>query len=91
MLAEDWHLLGCPGLRESIGVDVYPASIGHDACAPEGVRWSEGLFPNSPAQPLHANTVGHHNEALILTDAIRRNPDRKLLVHRLTARYQLPS
>ncbi|GAA5088770.1 GDSL-type esterase/lipase family protein [Nocardia iowensis] len=54
-------------------VDVYPASIGHDACAPEDIRWSEGLFPNSPAQPLHANAVGHHNEALILIEAIRRN------------------
>ncbi|WP_223885053.1 GDSL-type esterase/lipase family protein [Nocardia colli] len=54
-------------------VDVYPASIGHDACAPEDSRWAEGVFPNSPAQPLHANAIGHQYEAQMLIEAIRRN------------------
>ncbi|WTL53009.1 SGNH/GDSL hydrolase family protein [Nocardia sp. NBC_01499] len=52
-------------------VDVYPASVGHDACAPEDLRWTEGVVPNSPAQPLHANAVGHQYEARMLTEAIR--------------------
>ncbi|WP_433659028.1 SGNH/GDSL hydrolase family protein [Nocardia sp. CA-128927] len=54
-------------------VDVYPASVGHDACAPEDVRWAEGIIPNSPAQPLHANAVGHQHEAAMLIEAIRQN------------------
>ncbi|MFD6158794.1 SGNH/GDSL hydrolase family protein [Nocardia sp. NPDC060256] len=54
-------------------VDVYPASAGHDACAPADDRWAEGVFPESPAQPLHANAVGHQHEAQLLIEAIRAN------------------
>ncbi|MFI6040432.1 SGNH/GDSL hydrolase family protein [Nocardia sp. NPDC051321] len=57
----------------AIFVDVYPASVGHDACAPEDDRWAEGIFPSSPAQPLHANAVGHQHEAQLLIEAIREN------------------
>ncbi|CAM4453865.1 SGNH/GDSL hydrolase family protein [Nocardia ninae] len=59
--------------HDAIFVDVYPASVGHDACAPEEIRWVEGIFPSSPAQPLHANAVGHQHEAQLLTAAIRDN------------------
>ncbi|WP_338767189.1 GDSL-type esterase/lipase family protein [Nocardia vulneris] len=57
----------------AVFVDVYPGSIGHDACAPDQERWSEGLVPATPAQPLHANAAGHRYEARMLTEAIRRN------------------
>lgn len=61
--------------HDAIFVDVYPASIGHDACAPEDDRWAEGVFPDSPAQPLHANAIGHQHEAEMLLDAIRQHPE----------------
>lgn len=56
----------------AVFVDVYPGSVGHDACAPEQDRWSEGLVPSAPAQPLHANAAGHRYEADQLTEAIRQ-------------------
>ncbi|WP_225725179.1 MULTISPECIES: GDSL-type esterase/lipase family protein [unclassified Nocardia] len=59
--------------HDAVFVDVYPASVGLDACAPEDIRWSEGLFPEQPAQPLHANARGHQHEAEMLEAAIRAN------------------
>jgi hypothetical protein len=38
--------------------DVYTGSIGHDVCAPSGVRWIEGLVPAAPAAPVHPNALG---------------------------------
>jgi hypothetical protein len=39
-------------------VDVYAASVGHDACAPPVLRWVEPYFPASAAAPLHPNLIG---------------------------------
>ena len=39
-------------------VDVYAASVGHDACAPPLLRWVEPYTPASPAAPLHPNLIG---------------------------------
>lgn len=39
-------------------VDVYPPSIGHDACQLPGARWVEPLIPLSPAAPIHPNSLG---------------------------------
>jgi hypothetical protein len=39
-------------------VDVYAASVGHDACAPPIVRWVEPYVPASAAAPLHPNLIG---------------------------------
>jgi len=39
-------------------VDVYAASVGHDACALPLVRWVEPYIPASPAAPLHPNLIG---------------------------------
>jgi hypothetical protein len=39
-------------------VDVYAASVGHDACAPPVVRWVEPYVPASAAAPLHPNLIG---------------------------------
>ncbi|WP_203236721.1 SGNH/GDSL hydrolase family protein [Nocardia panacis] len=55
----------------AIYVDTYTPSVGLDACAPANVRWAEGVIPQAPAQPLHANAVGYANEALILEATIR--------------------
>lgn len=39
-------------------VDLRTPSIGHDACAPIGQRWLEGLIPSSAAAPLHPSAAG---------------------------------
>jgi lysophospholipase L1-like esterase len=39
-------------------VDLRTPSIGHDACAPVGSRWLEGLIPSSIAAPLHPSAQG---------------------------------
>jgi lysophospholipase L1-like esterase len=39
-------------------VDVYAASVGHDACAPPGLRWVEPVVPANAAAPLHPNLLG---------------------------------
>ena len=39
-------------------VDVYPSSIGHDACQLPGARWVEPLIPLAPAAPVHPNSLG---------------------------------
>jgi len=40
-------------------VDVYAASVGHDACSlPVAQRWVEPFTPASPAAPLHPNLFG---------------------------------
>ncbi|RBM10221.1 GDSL family lipase [Prauserella sp. PE36] len=44
-------------------VDTYTSSIGHDMCAPAGVRWVEGILPGSPAAPVHPNALGAENQA----------------------------
>jgi lysophospholipase L1-like esterase len=39
-------------------VDWYAASVGHDACAPPGLKWVEGAAPLNAAAPLHPNLLG---------------------------------
>ena len=39
-------------------VDWYTPSIGHDACQPPGIKWVEGVVPNSGVAPVHPNLVG---------------------------------
>ena len=46
-------------------VDLYSASVGHDACQPPGLRWIEPLVPVAGA-PVHPNLVG----MLAFTDII---------------------
>jgi lysophospholipase L1-like esterase len=39
-------------------VDVYAASVGHDACQLPGIRWVEPVVPVNAAAPLHPNLLG---------------------------------
>ncbi|SDC14354.1 SGNH/GDSL hydrolase family protein [Actinokineospora iranica] len=39
-------------------VDIAGVSVGHDTCAAPADRYLEGLFPTSPAAPLHPNATG---------------------------------
>jgi hypothetical protein len=49
-------------------VDVYAASVGHDACAPPLLRWVEPYTPASAAAPLHPNLIG----MLAMADLVTR-------------------
>lgn len=51
-------------------VDIYSASVGHDACALPHERWIEPLAPSTPAAPLHPNLVGMIAMADIVKAAI---------------------
>ncbi|GAA1532599.1 SGNH/GDSL hydrolase family protein [Kribbella lupini] len=46
-------------------------SIGHDACAPLGQRWLEGLVPSSVAAPLHPSALGMSAFGSIVAQAVR--------------------
>jgi lysophospholipase L1-like esterase len=39
-------------------VNIYAASVGHDACQHPGTKWVEGLIPTSVAVPFHPNALG---------------------------------
>jgi lysophospholipase L1-like esterase len=50
-------------------VDVYAASVGHDACALPGLRWVEPVVPNNAAAPLHPNILGMQAMAAMVVSA----------------------
>jgi lysophospholipase L1-like esterase len=50
-------------------VDWYTPSIGHDACQPPGIKWVEGLVPNSGLAPVHPNLLGMLAAADLVTAA----------------------
>jgi len=51
-------------------VDVYGASVGHDACALPGIRWVEPVVPVNAAAPLHPNLGGMIGASELLTAAL---------------------
>lgn len=51
-------------------VDIYSASVGHDACALPHERWIEPVTPATPAAPLHPNLIGMIAMAELVKDAI---------------------
>lgn len=51
-------------------VDTYTASIGHDFCQLEGVKWIEGIVPTAPAAPVHPNALGERGMAQLVAAAI---------------------
>jgi lysophospholipase L1-like esterase len=63
------HMLAGAAARAGVTyVDTYKATIGHDFCQPEDVRYVEGLVPGSLAEPFHPNARGYH----AIADAILR-------------------
>lgn len=44
-------------------VDTYTPGIGHDVCKPVGVKWVEGIIPESPGAQAHPNALGHEGMA----------------------------
>ena len=53
-------------------VDVYTASVGHDACQLPGIRWIEAAIPLALAAPVHPNALGMRRMADILLAAMAR-------------------
>ena len=39
-------------------IDWYTASIGHDACQPPGIKWTEAAVPMTGVAPVHPNLLG---------------------------------
>lgn len=60
-------LNGMIAARASAGnatyVDTYTPGIGHDVCQPVGVKWVEGILPESPGAQAHPNAIGHKGMA----------------------------
>jgi hypothetical protein len=57
--------------NDSVYVDAYTPSIGHDACQLPGVKWVEPPVPTSPAAPVHPNLDGMEATADILLTSMR--------------------
>ncbi|MFC0452489.1 GDSL-type esterase/lipase family protein [Rhodococcus jostii] len=55
-------------------IDIAKAAVdgGHDACAPTGQRWFEGLLPQSPAEPVHPNALAMTAIAEMVADDLQR-------------------
>jgi hypothetical protein len=51
-------------------VDWYAASIGHDSCKSQSVRWVEPLIPGELAAPIHPNLAGMQGAATALVAAV---------------------
>jgi len=51
-------------------VDWYQASIGHDSCKSQSVRWVEPLVPGELAAPIHPNRAGMQGAATALVAAV---------------------
>jgi lysophospholipase L1-like esterase len=54
--------------NNAVLVDVYAASVGHDACQLPTVRWVEPATPSSPAAPVHPNIWGMQAMADLLVN-----------------------
>jgi lysophospholipase L1-like esterase len=53
-------------------VDTYTASVGHDACKAEGIRWVEPLLPCTlDGYPVHPNAQGEAADARAVEAAMR--------------------
>jgi hypothetical protein len=59
--------------NDSVYVDVYTPSIGHDACQLPTVKWVEPPAPTSPAAPVHPNLDGMEAVADILLPIMRQH------------------
>ncbi|MBM7368713.1 SGNH/GDSL hydrolase family protein [Gordonia hydrophobica] len=50
--------------------DVAAASVGHDACKPQGVRWVEPLLSTAQFVPVHPNALGEREMAKVTAKAL---------------------
>lgn len=52
-------------------IDTKPASLGHDMCAPVGVRWFDPVVASETLTPYHPTVQGMRGVADVVTAAIR--------------------
>ncbi|WP_232016787.1 SGNH/GDSL hydrolase family protein [Gordonia insulae] len=52
-------------------VDAATASVGHDSCKPQGVRWIEPLITDVQTVPVHPNALGERQLAEVTLRALR--------------------
>ncbi|MFI7667047.1 hypothetical protein [Nocardia sp. NPDC049526] len=52
-------------------IDTRPQSIGHDMCAPAGIRWFGPVVATETLVPHHPTLEGMRGVADIITQAIR--------------------
>lgn len=52
-------------------VDAATASVGHDSCKPQGVRWIEPLITDVQTVPVHPNALGERQMAEVTLRALR--------------------
>ncbi|MFB7724070.1 SGNH/GDSL hydrolase family protein [Nocardia sp. NPDC056100] len=57
----------------AVYIDTRPESIGHDMCAPAGVRWFEPLLATQTLVPYHPTLEGMRGVADIIVRAVRAN------------------
>ncbi|MGW0664242.1 SGNH/GDSL hydrolase family protein [Streptodolium elevatio] len=53
-------------------VDTYTPGVGHDVCQPVGVKWVEGIAPESPGAQAHPNALGHEGMAVAVIAKARQ-------------------
>ncbi len=52
-------------------MDTFTASVGHDACQPESVRWVEPIIPGTiEGFPVHPNAAGEAADARAVESAL---------------------
>ncbi|MGQ0616056.1 MAG: SGNH/GDSL hydrolase family protein [Acidimicrobiia bacterium] len=59
-------------------VDIYPSSVGHDACQLPGTAWVNGIVVVPPSAPVHPNELGLANAAKVVEAAVRAGPAESL-------------
>jgi hypothetical protein len=57
-------------LHDATYVDLYDASIGHDACQPPGLAWVNAVVVVPPSYPAHPNMFGQADAAAVLATAV---------------------
>jgi hypothetical protein len=58
------------GANNASVVSWYQASVGHDSCKSQSVRWVEPLVPGELAAPIHPNKAGMQGAATALIAAV---------------------
>lgn len=53
-------------------VDTFTPGLGHDVCQAKGVKWVEGIAPESPAAQAHPNALGQQGMAAAVIAAAKK-------------------
>jgi hypothetical protein len=59
-------------LHDATYVDLYDASVGHDACQPPGIAWINAVVVVPPSYPAHPNMLGEADAGAVVANAIQQ-------------------